>query len=297
MKQPVDRRVKVFSTDSLGLTKSPVIRFLLGVFVALFSVSSLALGQPRELPAAPPDHNFIYDEVKLLDHNTQSAIGQIQKIAFEEHDTPIVVVVIESLRSYGWNGDIEKFSERWFNTWGIGAEGSNKGILLLVAVRDRQARIELGADWEHRWDRHTQIIMERKILPLFKDNDYASGIILGVTELAKMATHDPGSTPPPPTWSESAAQTLESAQTFSILKGALFLNLIGVGVILIIVGIFVPSQRKFFIRSGVTVILMTFFSLLVAVVLVILIRGGGGYSSRGGFSGGFSVGGGAIGRW
>ena len=43
------------------------------------------------------------------------------------------------------NESIEAFATALFNTYGIGNMPKNNGVLLLVAVRDRKARIELGS--------------------------------------------------------------------------------------------------------------------------------------------------------
>lgn len=280
-----------------GSAKSTIVKTLLGVLVILLSLSSLASAQNLKIPASPPGDAFIFDPGKVISQSDQQTIAEAQKEAFEKHDTSIVVVVIDRMASYGGNGSVESFAKRWFDTWGIGAQGSNKGILLLVSLEDREARIELGADWTFRWNRHSQSIMDHKIIPKFKNNNYSSGIASGVTALAEMAALDPEATPPGPSWSDSAAHTMVKAQGLSLFEGTTFTALIGVGLALIVAGIFLPDQRKWLIGSGVAVLLVTLFTMVIVAILAIFIRGGGGYSNKGGFSGGFSGGGGASGRW
>lgn len=42
---------------------------------------------------------------------------------------------------------VEQYARQLFDHWGPGFKDRNYGILLLVSVGDRKARIELGAGW------------------------------------------------------------------------------------------------------------------------------------------------------
>ena len=76
----------------------------------------------------------------------------------------------------------------------------NKGILLLVSVNDRKARIELGADYRHTKDALCNRIMQGHIIPFFKRGDFAGGIRAGVNALEEMARGEQISAPPRPLW-------------------------------------------------------------------------------------------------
>ncbi|HKW32732.1 MAG TPA: TPM domain-containing protein [Candidatus Acidoferrum sp.] len=72
-------------------------------------------------------------------------------------------------------------------TGGIGSQAHNYGVLLLVSVGDRKARIELGAAWAGTKDDTTLMIMQDIMVPNFKKGDYSSGILQGVEALDTMA--------------------------------------------------------------------------------------------------------------
>jgi uncharacterized protein len=97
------------------------------------------------------------------------------------------------MADYGGNGlDIETFARLLFNQWQIGIAklGShdwNTGILLLVSVGDRKARIQLGAGWGREKDEICQQIMDERMIPWFKQGDYKGGISSGVEALEAMA--------------------------------------------------------------------------------------------------------------
>jgi uncharacterized protein len=50
------------------------------------------------------------------------------------------VVTLKSLEG----GQIDDFANKLFKKWGVGEKGKNNGIMLLVAMQDRKARIEVG---------------------------------------------------------------------------------------------------------------------------------------------------------
>ena len=85
-----------------------------------------------------------------------------------ERDVPILVVTIPSLTARGAAGyTIERQTAEPFERWGIGSQGRNYGMLLLVSVGDRAARIELGADYAGRHDASAAQVMDNLILPEF----------------------------------------------------------------------------------------------------------------------------------
>ena len=91
---------------------------------------------------------------------------------------------------------------------------ANDGVLLLVARQDRKARIELGAGYGKSRDADAARIMERSILPHFRDDDYGEGITEGVraiaAELASLRFGFPPGSPGSPARA-SPASSLPSA--------------------------------------------------------------------------------------
>ena len=249
--------------------------------LALTLAFTPALLRSAELPPVPARDGvgfFIHDYAGLLDKVATERIQQAQKQAFEEHDTPIIVVTIASMSRYGHSGNIESLATEWFNAWRIGTEdrpdGANRGVLVLVSVGDRKARIELGGDWGKDWDAYCQRVMDREMVPFFKQQDYGRGIANGVESLLLMAERGPQGTAP-------ALQVREPSGDETNDGGGGLNNGIGS--------------------------CCAWPLLMLLALLSTLFRGGfgshgGGYSggsgySGGGFSGGRSGGGGATGSW
>jgi uncharacterized protein len=251
------------------------------------------------IPPVPSGGDFLNDYAEIIDADTERRIGEFQERAFEDHGTPIVVVTVFSMAEYGFpNATIEEFAMEWFNAWGIGSEDQNTGVLLLVSVDDRKARIELGADWGRKWDDHCKSIMDGEIIPRFKAGDYPAGILDGAEALYEMATLGPEGTIP----AAPLMQRLKEGPPLSPMSPIPALSaylLIGIAVICIIAAIFVPGLRKTLLIIAAICIGVSLFLWVILIIFGIYARlfGGGGYSSGGGFGGGFSGGGGASGGW
>lgn len=89
---------------------------------------------------------------------------------------------------------IETFAHRAFNTWKIGRKGQNNGLLLVVAVNDRNLRFEVGYGLEGIIpDVTAGRIIRHRITPEFKKGSYFTGIEAGVTDAIDIISgNEPG---------------------------------------------------------------------------------------------------------
>lgn len=253
----------------------------------------------KDIPPAPAGEVYTLDEAGLVSSSDELHLSSLQRTALDTYNTPIVVVTISRVSDYG-EASVEALATRWFNTWTIGTlgleQGANQGVLLLVAVEDRRARIELGADWGHDWDGFTQQIMDGTIVPRFKSGNYSAGIVGGVESLLEMAKQGPHSHPP----GDFLEQKVRPMCKYSLLDPMPFLAMMGLGLALILLGAFgKTSHSGLLIGVGVGLIVFAAFTYVVIVLLLAIFgrRGRGGGGGGRGFSGGFSGGGGASGSW
>lgn len=256
-------------------------------------------GWSREIPPPPPGDDYIFDEAGLLHRQDQASVHIAQIEALRQYNSPIVVVTISSASEYG-AANVDELATRWFNQWNIGTlgleRGANQGMLLLVAVADRRARIELGADWGHDWDEHAKRIMDGKIVPRFKAGDYSGGVAAGVQGMLEMAKTGPHSQPP----GDFLTRRVQPLTKYSLLPPLPFLAVMGFGMVLTLLGIF-PRFNKWLFFTGIGLILFGAFTYVVFALLLVAFgpRGSrsGSSGGGGGYSGGFSGGGGASGSW
>jgi uncharacterized protein len=255
---------------------------LLVLAAALATVSAIAGDFQIDL-APPGPREFILDKANKLDATTKEKLRAACDKLLTDKATPIIVVTINSMAECGGGSlRIETFARLLFDQWQVGiaklgGQNWNTGILLLVSVNDRKARIELGGGWGHEQDQLCQQIMDERMVPCFRTGDYSGGISAGVEALEAMARGKPLPTVPRPWWH------------FALIIGAIGL------------AIFTAVSM---IRRGASGWAWLFWGVVFSVVGYLLYtiltsssRSGSGGFGGGSFGGGSSGGGGASGSW
>jgi len=284
----------------------------LAVAAALAAVALLPARALAEIdvPPVPEDEHYILDRADLIGPDAADEIGEMQRRAAEKYETQIVVVTIHSTAGYGGAGvSIEEFARQWFDSWGIGIRRGeklyNRGILLLVSRGDRKARIELGAEWGHRWDAYCRRVMNDLIVPQFKEGDYQLGITRGVDALVSMAERGPSADPPEPSVVDEIIRDAERwNEKLSMFSGPVQIFMIILGVLLIVLSYFIGDEKsaRWMFWGGIGLIVVAVVTWVAVVALSAFNDSEStGYSGSagggGGFGGGFSGGGGATGSW
>jgi uncharacterized protein len=72
-----------------------------------------------------------------------------------------------------------------FKRWGIGQKGKDNGVLLLVALKDRKARIEVGYGLEPVLpDALAGRVLDEELFPAFRKGRYADGLLAAARRIA-----------------------------------------------------------------------------------------------------------------
>jgi uncharacterized protein len=88
--------------------------------------------------------------------------------------------------------DIEGFGIRVAESWKIGQKGFDNGVILIVAVKDRRLRLEVGYGLEGVLpDAVAFRIISDYIVPRFRVQDYAGGITAGIDAVLKVIQNEP----------------------------------------------------------------------------------------------------------
>lgn len=147
------------------------------LFGALFFVLPF-LVYAFTFPITPTGH--INDYANLLQEEDRQRIEQ-DLITFTASTTnEIAVVTIPSLEGE----EISAYALRIFDTWKIGDKKNDNGLLLLISRDDRKVRIQTGYGLEGALpDLLAKNIIDTKITPSFKQGDYNSGIVLGLSSV------------------------------------------------------------------------------------------------------------------
>ncbi|MBT8494754.1 MAG: TPM domain-containing protein [Deltaproteobacteria bacterium] len=250
---------------------------VIGACVLLLALGASAQERGEYLfPDRPAEREFVSDGADLIAPGDEAEIRRIADQLLTEKAVPIIVVTISSLAEYNAFGSIESYARDLFDEWGIGYQKWNHGILLVVAVEDRKARIELGADWGSRKNGETDQIMNELIIPSFKRGEFSTGIVRGVEGLDAMARELKIPAPPKPPWFWPAIIITACLAVFTGIS---------------------------LYRRGSSGWAWLFWGAVFTIIFVLLRAAASGSSSSGGgfsggsFGGGSSGGGGSTGSW
>ena len=120
-----------------------------------------------------PINFFVNDYADILSEETEDYIFQ-KSVALNNVDgTQIVVLTVENLEGYS----IEEYANELFNSWMIGDKSKNNGLLLLLALEERQFRVEVGEGLEGILpDGKTGRFQDEYIIPYLKNDEWDKGI-------------------------------------------------------------------------------------------------------------------------
>ncbi len=149
--------------------------------IILFILLSFGLNQVGfaqfEIPDKPKFQTSVYDYINLLSASQKNNLEQKLIKYSDTTSTQIVLTVISSTKGE----NINYLGAQWGEKWGIGQEKEDNGILIILAKDDRRIGINTGEGIEYLLtDALSKRIIERDIIPYFKQNDYYGGLNRGV---------------------------------------------------------------------------------------------------------------------
>lgn len=278
------------------------------------AVGTLLLGTSVFAFAIPVYDGFVTDKADILNPIQERALTQ--KIESIEKATTAEISILTVPSTEGM--DISQYAVEVAQEWGVGKEDTDNGVMIVVAVDDRQWFIATGYGVEGILpDLRTKHIAERHFPDNFRAGDYATGLEAAIDDIGGFLAQDESII------SEYAYQ--EAGAKITSLGGPAFFLLI------ILSGFFrswvrkdkdKKTRRALTVAGGLALVAFVLvwmvlgiilFGIMAAVIafffsLLSCLSGGGmwvgggrggfgGGGGFGGFGGGGFGGGGSGGRW
>ncbi len=119
----------------------------------------------------------VVDLAGVLPSTTVEQLTQDLRAHEAKTSSQVVVLIVPSLEGE----PLFDFSHRVATTWKLGRKGTDNGVLLLVAIRERKVRLEVGYGLEGvLTDARSAQIIRNEIVPRFRTGDFSGGISAGV---------------------------------------------------------------------------------------------------------------------
>jgi uncharacterized protein len=116
------------------------------------------------------------------------------------------VIVVATVQTFAPYGSIEEYSARLFENAGIGQKGKDNGLLVVLALKERRVKIEVGYGLEEFiTDGFAGETIREAMLPEFRAGRYGEGLLAGTTRLIGRIADKRGVTVPdvPPVQDDS----------------------------------------------------------------------------------------------
>lgn len=227
--------------------------------VALCATAPVLAQAVKDLPR-PTD--YVSDDAHVM---SPAVIDQLNHLCGEldhEAHAQIAIVTVNNM-----NGETpDQYSVDLEDAWGVGEKKTDRGLIIIVSVKDRHRFILVGQGLQGILPDGKVGEIGRQMIPLLRNNDFDGAMTLATDETSQIIAQDAGVQLQPLTrW--GASQQRPHASVGQIIGGIVFL--IFVVIFLIWAG-----------GSGLLGFLLGMF------------MGGGGWGGGGGFGGGDGGGGG-----
>jgi len=251
----------------IRIRRKTFLSFLLPLtfFLSLLSIHPVLGDEPYPAP-----RGLINDFADIIPPAYEEQMNSLAREVLERADAALTVVTLKDIGG----ANIDEFTNRLYERWGVGKKGEDRGVMILVALKERRIRIEVGYGLEGVIpDGLAGQIRDQAIVPYLKKDEFGLGLSNGLSALAGIIAKDRGIelVGKPPTPQEVTSKRSRTAYGIFPFLFLLFLFF-------------------FLFRSG---------RLGIGTFLLLMLLGGGrggfrGGGSMGGFSGGFGGFGGGM---
>ena len=153
----------------MGSKNSQRIILLIGIFL----FSSFLHGQVKPIPEPFSPPRLVNDYINLL---SQQEYLSLERKLVSYNDTTSTQIAIVLEESTGGE-DVFTYAQRLAETWGIGQQQEDNGVLILVTTKDRQLRIHPGYGAEiFLTDAMSRRIIDQVLVPNFRNGNYYEGL-------------------------------------------------------------------------------------------------------------------------
>jgi uncharacterized protein len=156
-----------------------------GTLVLVCAAVSLALDTSKLKPTG-----YVNDFAHVIDARSKAAIENYAGSVERATGAQFAVVTVDTLE----DEPIEDVANRLYREWGVGKKGKDEGLLILLAIRDRKQRTEVGYGLEPVIPDGFAGGVLRTIRPILRQGNYGEALLAAVQQYGQHIADSKGVT-------------------------------------------------------------------------------------------------------
>jgi uncharacterized protein len=157
----------------------------LAVFTLFLTVIPVVPAQAEQWQKLNPQ-GYVNDFAGVLDATTVEGLTRLGTEVDQKAKAQIAVVTVKTLE-----GDtVEDFANHLFKQWGVGAKGTDRGVMVLLATDDHKYWTEVGYGLEPILPDGKVGGFGRNMVPFLRKGDYNGAIMQMMSQIAQVIAQD-----------------------------------------------------------------------------------------------------------
>jgi uncharacterized protein len=165
---------------------SAVFPLLVAACVAVFAIAGQT-AQAERVEDLPKPTDYVSDFAHVLSPGTIARLDRLcAQLDHSQANAQVAVVTIHTLDG----ADPAEFANALEDKWKMGRKGSDRGVLVFLAVNDHKRRIEVGYGLEGILPDGKVGDIGREMVPALRAKDFDGAVTLAVGQLAQVIAAD-----------------------------------------------------------------------------------------------------------
>jgi uncharacterized protein len=259
--------------------KKKIVLACLVLFITFMVRPSVVVANIRDDIPNPKGDIYVQDPANYLSPAVKNNVIQQAKITDQQTTAQIGFLLVPSLNGH----TMDEYAVEAFRKYGLGSKEKNNGVLVVIAVEDKQARIEVGYGLEGVLpDGKVGRILDEYTIPALKVQNYDAAVLNTYKAIAKevVSEYSGETTPGQPVPSKSGNPFLW------------IIGIVGGGVVVFVLWKVLTRNMNREEKAHVLFVFIQFFQVIISMIIRNNNggKGGGNSSGRGGSSGGGGAG-------
>jgi uncharacterized protein len=170
------------------ISSLPILIMAAGLFMVFSTLTN-----PSPSQSFPEPRGFVNDFAGVMSPEDAQAVEALATAIQEKTGAELALVTIKTVEPYA---DIDHYSLALAGKWGIGKKDKDNGVLLILAVDEREVKIEVGYGLEGALpDSAAGRILDTLVIPAFRAGNFSGGLAAGAQAIAGIITKENGLIP------------------------------------------------------------------------------------------------------